>query len=131
LQTARIAIIGAGLRGLYAAFLLEQQGIRNYVLLEAREAIGGRITSIPASGHSPDDTAAGDNINRFDLGPTWFWPGFQGELDQLVSDLGLARFAQHEDGNMMVERSLIEAPMRMRGFVNSPPRCTSLAAWLR
>ena len=41
-MTARIAIIGGGLSGLYAAALLEQHGIQDYVLLEARETFGGR-----------------------------------------------------------------------------------------
>ena len=33
MQTARIAIIGAGLSGLYAAWLLESHGVQDYVLL--------------------------------------------------------------------------------------------------
>lgn len=48
MQTARIAIVGAGLSGLHAAFLLEQQGIGDYVLLEARDTPGGRIASASA-----------------------------------------------------------------------------------
>ncbi|MFP3442593.1 NAD(P)-binding protein, partial [Pantoea sp. SIMBA_133] len=31
MHTSRIAIIGAGLAGLYAAYLLEQRGISDYV----------------------------------------------------------------------------------------------------
>ena len=50
MQAARIAIVGAGLAGLYAAFLLEQQGIKDYVLLEARDTLGGRIASAPQRG---------------------------------------------------------------------------------
>ena len=121
MQRARIAIVGGGLSGLYAAFLLEQKGITDYVLLEARDALGGRIACISASGPSSHEAEpAGDDIDRFDLGPTWFWPGFQPELDQLVAELGLTRFEQHEHGDMMVERSPDEPPIRMRGFVNSP-----------
>ncbi|MCW4150276.1 NAD(P)-binding protein [Halomonas sp. 18H] len=41
MHTSRIAIVGAGLAGLYAAFLLEQRGITDYVVLEARERVGG------------------------------------------------------------------------------------------
>ena len=37
---ARIAIVGGGLAGLYAASLLEQHGVHDYVLLEARGDLG-------------------------------------------------------------------------------------------
>lgn len=121
MQTARIAIVGAGLSGLYAAYLLERQGIRDYVLLEARNALGGRIASATASGQAASDTVATtDTIDRFDLGPTWFWPDYQRELHHLVHDLGLERFDQFEMGDMVVERSSDEPPARMRGYVNSP-----------
>src|SRR3546814_12909940 len=46
-KSARIAIIGGGLSGLYAAALLEERGIKDYVVLEARETFGGRIISVP------------------------------------------------------------------------------------
>ncbi|MEP6963995.1 MAG: FAD-dependent oxidoreductase [Polaromonas sp.] len=131
MQIARIAIVGAGLSGLYAAFLLEQQGIKDYVLLEARDSLGGRIASAPAAGQLTSDPsesghpAAGTateviDIDRVDLGPTWFWPGYQHQLGRLVNDLGLECFEQFEAGDTLVERSPNEPPMRMRGYVNSP-----------
>lgn len=121
MRTAHIAIVGGGLSGLYAAFLLEQKGIRDYVVLEARHALGGRIASASPSGYRVVGASiAADDIDRFDLGPTWFWPGFQPQLDRLVQDLGLDRFEQFETGDMVVERSPNEPPMRMRGYVNSP-----------
>jgi monoamine oxidase len=110
MHTAQIAIIGGGLSGLYAAFLLEQQGMRDYVLLEARDGIGGRIASAAPLEHS----------GRFDLGPSWFWPGLQPQLDTLVRELGLARFEQFETGDMMVERTPNEPAVRMRGYANVP-----------
>ncbi|KVK75975.1 amine oxidase [Burkholderia cepacia] len=119
MQTARIAIVGGGLSGLYAAFLLEQKGIRDYVLLEARDALGGRIASVarlPVQGAG----AAADSVDCFDLGATWFWPSFQPRLDRLIHDLGLKRFEQYETGDMMVERSPDEPPVRMQGYVNTP-----------
>lgn len=88
-NTTDIAIVGAGLAGLYAAFLLEQAGITDYRLLEARSRTGGRIASLAPEG--------------FDLGPTWFWPEQQPALDRLVHSLGLARFAQHETGDLLFE----------------------------
>lgn len=172
MQDARIAIIGGGLAGLYAAWLLEQQSIDDYILLEARPATGGRIVSIsPTQGHdtrdghpattaptaptadiaahnsanttsNPNTNATGNTtasstatiaatapaaantppcIDRFDLGPSWFWPAFQPELDRVVRELGLERFTQHEAGDMLMERSPHAPPMRMRGYVSAPP----------
>jgi monoamine oxidase len=120
MQAARIGILGAGLSGLYAAFLLEQKGIKDYVLLEARDNLGGRIASVSTTGNMSPRIAATKDINRFDLGPAWFWPELQPQLDQLVRDLGLEYFQQHEKGHMVVERSAYEHPMRTRGYVNSP-----------
>lgn len=121
MHTVRIAVVGGGLSGLYAAYLLERQGITDYVVLEGREVLGGRIASIDATGHAVNHTAANTHaIDRFDLGPTWFWPGYQRELDRLVESLGLERFEQFDEGDMVVERSPQEPPVRMRGYVNSP-----------
>lgn len=116
---SRVVIIGGGLAGLYAAYQLEQHGMGDYVLLEARHVWGGRIQSVALQGHAlPGKEMARD---RFDLGPTWFWPTFQPELDQLVAELGIERFAQFETGDMVLERSLHEAPIRTAGYDNSPP----------
>ena len=82
------AVRGAGVSGLYAAWLLQQRGMTDWLLIEGRAAVGGRILSEPAA-----DAGAALNpaskTNRFDLGPSWFWPGYQHQLDQLVLDLGL------------------------------------------
>ena len=119
MQVVRIAIVGAGLSGLYAAYLLERQGIRDYVLLESRDVLGGRIASVTASRHSAPHATG--SIDQFDLGPTWFWPDYQRELHRLVEDLGLERFEQFESGDMVVERSPDEPPARVHGYANSPP----------
>ncbi len=117
MHTARIAIVGAGLSGLYAAWLLQRHGIRDYVVLEARDAVGGRIASFtPLQPATPAGA-----IDRFDLGPTWFWPGYQRELHELVTTLGLEPFEQFETGDMLVERSPDAPPTRTHGYANSPP----------
>lgn len=103
-------IAGGGLAGLYAAWLLERKGIQNYVVLEARSRLGGRIRSF--------ETPNGDA--GFDLGPAWYWPGYQPQLGQLVSELGLSSFAQHEQGEMLYERLPGEAPMRVGGYASAP-----------
>lgn len=113
MQTARVAIVGAGLSGLYAAYLLEQRGIRNYVVFEARPEVGGRVVSVAPAGASP--------LERFDLGPSWFWPGYQRQLDRLVHDLGLKRFEQFEAGDMVMERSVKGPLTRSPGYLNAPP----------
>jgi monoamine oxidase len=119
MHRARIAIVGGGLSGLYAAFMLEQNGIEDYVLLEARESFGGRIVSIDGAAEC-QPAADGTGFDRFDLGPTWFWPMVQPQLERLVRGLGLSTFEQHEVGDMMVERTPDGAPIRMRGYANSP-----------
>ncbi|WCM24975.1 FAD-dependent oxidoreductase [Paraburkholderia bryophila] len=122
MTTARIAIVGAGLSGLYAACLLEQAGFHDYVIIEARETPGGRIASVSALGERVSDLSATTALSdQFDLGPTWFWPSFQHQLQRLVDELGLGCFEQFETGHMMVERSHNDAATRVRGYANSPP----------
>ncbi|GGF26940.1 hypothetical protein GCM10011611_36190 [Aliidongia dinghuensis] len=115
--TARFGIVGGGLSGLWAAALLEEQGIDDYVLLEAREMFGGRIRS-EAVGAEVDGEQP--TAGCFDLGATWFWPALQPELAALVSNLGLDAFEQYEAGDMLVDRSELGAPSRVRGYLSSP-----------
>lgn len=123
-----VAIIGGGLSGLYAAYLLEQKGI-DYILLEARDTLGGRILASkllkdsaleqPTLQHSGSDNA--QEVDSFDLGPSWFWPDYQPQLSDLVNELQLETFAQFEEGDMMVERAPHEPAVRMQGYKSSPP----------
>ena len=137
MQDVPIVIVGGGLSGLYAAFLLEQKGIA-YRLLEARDTLGGRIAVAKSSGmtHAKPavfDKKAADNDpsnkvsdntesnNVFDLGPSWFWPDYQPQLSSLIESLNLSRFAQFEEGDMMVERAADQPPVRMQGYKSTPP----------
>lgn len=123
MQNLPIAIIGGGLSGLYAAFLLEQRGI-DYILLEARDRLGGRIAVAKSS---VDQNASSQSVDHeksndgFDLGPSWFWPEYQPQLSSLIEALDLPRFAQFEDGDMMVERAADKLPIRTQGYQSSPP----------
>lgn len=100
MPTPRVAIIGAGLAGLYAAYRLKRLGIA-FDLFEARDRIGGRIYSI--------------NRGGLDLGPTWFWPDFQPRIQHLAQALGLPTFEQHEAGDTLFERERGQV-MRHAGY---------------
>jgi monoamine oxidase len=120
MQTVRIAIVGAGLSGLYAAWLLQRQGISDYVVIEARNGPGGRIAGFTAPDTASSEPTASAPAQCFDLGPTWFWPEYQRQLHALVNDLGLTVFEHYEAGLTVLERSLNEPPMRVRGYASEP-----------
>lgn len=107
----KVAIIGGGLAGLQAARLLNKAGV-DFVLLEARERLGGRILTVDGHGAPSDDGV--------DLGPSWFWPKMQPAIGDLVAELGLDVFVQHSDGDVIFERMLREGPQRYRGVVQEP-----------
>lgn len=113
----RFAIIGGGISGLYAAYLLESRGISDYVLFEARDRLGGRVQSVALSG---TDAGVANPTDRFDLGPSWFWPDFQPQLDELVTDLGLKQFVQPAQGDSVIERAGAK-PVRTPEYLTSQP----------
>ena len=90
-----VAIIGAGLCGLQLATLLQPSG-RRCAVFEARPRVGGRILTL--------------SDGAIDLGPTWFWPRNQPRMTQLVATLGLACFAQHDDGRALFLDASTEVP---------------------
>lgn len=106
-----VLIVGGGLAGLTAARLLHQAGI-GFLLLEARDRLGGRILSTDATGELSED--------GFDLGPSWFWPGMQPAMAQLVKELGLPIFGQYSDGDVIFQPMSRETPQRYRGILQNP-----------
>jgi monoamine oxidase len=122
LTRPRIAIVGGGLAGLVAAWRIEQRGIGDCLILEAGDRLGGRIETVSATIESGAAPTMPSDAGRFDLGATWFWPTFQPELDRLIDELGLTRFAQPEDGEMMVERAPQAPPGRTRGYASGSMR---------
>lgn len=106
-----VVIVGGGLSGLYAARLLADAGI-DFQLLEARDRFGGRILSVNAEGEPAPE--------GYDLGPSWFWPEMHLAMARIVDELGLRAFAQHSDGDVVVERSRFEAPRRFPTMRQEP-----------
>ncbi|QUP86811.1 FAD-dependent oxidoreductase [Exiguobacterium sp. PFWT01] len=90
-----IAIIGAGVSGLYAATQLHQNGY-DVIIFEARDRVGGRILT----------------KDGYDLGPTWYWPDTEKTISELVDTIGLESFVQHTTGHMVLERQTTIAPER-------------------
>ncbi|OZB18741.1 MAG: amine oxidase [Rhodobacterales bacterium 34-62-10] len=87
-----IAVIGAGLSGLTCARLLSDAGAK-VAVFEAASRIGGRI-------HALRDER-GQALA--DLGPTWVWPPHQPVVAQWLERLGIATFAQANDGDAVIE----------------------------
>ena len=78
-------IIGAGISGIYAASLLAAKG-ESFLVLEARDRVGGRILSPDHQGYVTD------------LGPSWYWPEINPRINALVQELGLSAYPQYDDG---------------------------------
>ncbi|OJJ14827.1 hypothetical protein BKI52_40420 [marine bacterium AO1-C] len=85
-----VIIIGAGLTGLTAAWLLKKQGI-NALVLEARDRVGGRIETIEGTNHTP-----------IEMGATWFGAKHQ-FLVNLLKDLQVVAFPQFQQGKGLFE----------------------------
>jgi monoamine oxidase len=96
---AEVGIVGGGLAGLHAARLLHAANV-DFVLVEARDRLGGRILT----------------VDGFDLGPSWYWPRMQPDIASLVAELGLAAFGQNGEGDVIFERMSREGPRRYPGI---------------
>ncbi len=93
MENTDILIVGGGLSGLALALRLEHAGV-SYLLIEARDRMGGRI-------YSPRlDTAS--ETGNFDMGPAWFWRG-QPRIEAIVNTFGLKTFEQYANGDLMYQ----------------------------
>lgn len=79
-----LLIIGAGLSGLYSAYLLQDK--YNITIIEARDRIGGRIVT----------------VEEHDLGPSWVWIHHI-HIMELINELNLELFEQYEEGFAVYE----------------------------
>lgn len=92
----KLAIIGAGLSGLYAAYTLQND--YEITLFEARERMDGRVHT----------------IDGFDLGPSWLW-GHQHRILSLIQSLKIELFPQYTDGY-----SLYDTHQGVQRFTSPP-----------
>lgn len=82
---SKYIIIGAGLSGLTTAHTLLKNGESDFIILEGRDTIGGRINT----------------KNGIDLGATWF-QNHHTNLDSLIDVLGLHKFEQYSKGQSVL-----------------------------
>jgi monoamine oxidase len=92
----KLAIIGGGLSGLYAAYTLQNQ--YEITIFEARNRLGGRIHT----------------IEGFDMGPSWIW-AHQDHILSLVRSLNIELFPQYTHGF-----SLYDSPQGVQTFTPPP-----------
>ena len=90
----KVLIIGAGISGLYAAMLLQEQC--DVTIAEARETTGGRVMDV--GGH--------------DLGPSWVW-GHQKNILALINTLDLELMEQYTEG-----QALYDSPEGVQRFTS-------------
>lgn len=112
MMTPNVLIVGGGLAGLTAARLLHRADIP-FRLLEARDRLGGRIVTV--------DTSGTPASSGFDLGPAWFWPSAQPTLATLVEQLGITTFVQHEEGELLLQRSPHQPAQRINSLGQDYP----------
>ncbi|WP_299889506.1 FAD-dependent oxidoreductase [uncultured Lacinutrix sp.] len=90
---SKYIIIGAGISGLTTAYQLLKEGEHNFLILEGRDRIGGRVLT----------------KNDIDFGPAWFQPSHKNLL-QLLNDLDIEKFNQYSIGkNVLVYNTMAPA----------------------
>lgn len=101
-----VAVVGGGLAGLCAARLLHSTKT-SFVVIEARDRLGGRILTLDASNQPSED--------GFDVGPSWYWPQHQPAVAELIAELGLESFHQNSTGDVLFERMSHKGVLRYSG----------------
>lgn len=99
MKKERVILIGAGLCGLYTAFLLQKKGIE-VLVLEANTRIGGRIK-----------TVKGVTGVTMEMGATWFGNQHR-NLVEVLQTLELPYFRQHTQGISLFETMSFVPPQK-------------------
>lgn len=68
-RSYKVVVIGAGVAGISAAHFLVSNGIRDVVLLESRDRIGGRVHTVGGA------KAGGGGSGKIELGAEWIRGG--------------------------------------------------------
>lgn len=103
-NSAKYIIIGAGLSGLTSAYQLQKAGETDFLVLESRDRIGGRILT-------------NDGV---DLGATWFQTHHQKVLE-LLEALQVKKFHQYSKGRSV----LVYSTMAPEHYFESDPNTPS------
>jgi monoamine oxidase len=103
MKTTQTLIIGGGLCGLAIAEKLDADA-QDYLLVEARDRLGGRIKTEHYDG------------GAFEMGPAWYWQG-QPRIAALIKRLGLRSFEQFSKGTLTYENEHGQV-QRGRGFAS-------------
>ena len=101
--SSKYIIVGAGLSGLTSAYRLHQAGETDFIVLESRDRIGGRIFT----------------QDRIDFGAVWFQTHHQ-QVIRLLEALGIAQFHQYSEG----ENVLIYSTMAPAHYFRNDPNTT-------
>ena len=101
---SKYIIIGAGLSGLTSAYQLQKMGETDFVILESRNRVGGRILT----------------NNGIDLGATWFQTPHQNVLN-LLEEVGVSKFRQYNKGRSV----LVYSTMAPEHYFESDPIAAS------
>ncbi|MFE3867342.1 flavin monoamine oxidase family protein [Flavobacterium sp. LS2P90] len=99
MKKERVILIGAGLCGLYTAFLLQKKGIE-VLILEANTRIGGRIKTIKG--------ATGVTM---EMGATWFGNQHR-RLLEVLNTLQIPYFRQYTQGISLFETMSFVPPQK-------------------
>lgn len=84
-NTAKYIIVGAGLSGLTSAYFLNKLGETDFLILESRDRVGGRILT----------------KNEIDFGATWFQDYHENVAD-LLTDQKIEKFYQYNTGESIL-----------------------------
>ncbi len=100
---SKYIIVGAGLSGLTSAYQLEKVGETDFVILESRNRMGGRILT----------------NEGIDLGATWFQTHHQNVLN-LLDELEVAKFHQYGKGRSVLVYSTMAPEHYFESDPNTP-----------